>query len=75
LLSMIPHKDDVKETKSLKDMLIDSGIVATIAFLSALPPDRPPSFEDFYVALYAFAMSFVLQLAVYRGLRKHVPVN
>ena len=53
-------------------MVIDSLVIAGIAFLSALPADRLPNALDVYVALKAFLYSFLLQVAVERGLKKRV---
>jgi hypothetical protein len=56
-------------------MIIDSLIIAGIAFISALPGDRLPSMLDTYVALKAFIYSFLVQVAVERGLKPHLSRN
>jgi len=58
--------------KPIKWILIDSLIIAGIAFIAVLPPDRLPSLLDLYVALKAFAYSFLIQLAVERGLKPYI---
>jgi hypothetical protein len=55
--------------KPLKWILIDSLIIAGIAFVSVLPSDRLPTILDTYVALKAFMYSLLVQLAVERGLK------
>ena len=55
--------------KPWKWIVIDSLVIAGIAFLSALPSDRLPSLLDTYVALKAFTYSFLVQVAVERGLK------
>jgi len=58
-----------KQFKPFVWMIIDSIIIASIALLASLPSDRLPSLLDLYVALKAFFYSFVVQLAVERGLK------
>jgi len=53
-------------------ILVDSLIIAGIAFISSLPADRLPTLLDAYVALKAFLYSFLIQLAVERGLKKYL---
>ena len=55
--------------KPWKWILIDSLVIAGIAFISALPGDRLPSLLDAYVAVKAFTYSFLIQVAVERGLK------
>ena len=57
--------------KPLKWILIDSLIIAGIAFVSTLPGNRLPNLLDLYVALKAFAYSLLVQLAVERGIKKY----
>jgi hypothetical protein len=57
----------------LKWILVDSAIIAGLAALAALPSDRLPSTVELYIALKAFAYSFLFQLAVERGLKKYKP--
>jgi len=56
-------------TKPLKWIVLDSLIIAGIAFLATLPQERIPTPTELYVALKAFAFSFLLQLAVERGIK------
>jgi hypothetical protein len=56
-------------------MVIDSLIIAGIAFISVLPGDRLPSLLDTYVALKAFIYSFLVQVAVERGLKPYFSNN
>jgi len=55
--------------KPLKWMLIDSAIIAGIAFAATLPSARSPTLEDLYFAVRAFLYTFLFQLAVERGLK------
>jgi hypothetical protein len=55
--------------KPLKWMLIDSAIVAGIAFVAALPAARVPTLEDLYLAVRAFFYMFLVQLAIERGIK------
>jgi len=61
-----PHRNP---GKPIKWIVIDSLIIAGIAFVSALPGNRLPNLMDLYVALKAFAYSFLIQLAVERGIK------
>ena len=56
-------------------MIIDSLIIAGIAFISVLPSDRLPALLDVYVAVKAFIYSFLIQVAVERGLKPHLSSN
>jgi anti-sigma-K factor RskA len=58
--------------KPWKWILVDSAIIAAIAFIAALPPDRPPTVAELYTALRAFAYAFLVQVATERGLKKYV---
>jgi len=51
------------------DSLIIAGIAFVVAFVAALPGDRLPTLFDIYVAVKAFLYSFMIQLAVERGLK------
>jgi hypothetical protein len=55
--------------KPLKWMLIDSAIVAGIAFVAALPATRTPTLDDLYFAVRAFLYMFLAQLAIERGIK------
>jgi hypothetical protein len=50
-------------------MLIDSAIVAAIAFIATLPATRTPTLDDLYFAVRAFLYMFLVQLAVERGIK------
>ena len=56
--------------KPLKWIIIDSLIIAMIAFLAALPA-HIPTVTDLYVALKGFLISFFVQLAVEKGVKPH----
>ena len=58
--------------KPWKWILVDSAIIAFIAFVSTLPTHRLPTPLDIYVALKAFAYAFLIQLAVERGLKPYI---
>jgi hypothetical protein len=65
-----PEKEEQpKQLKPFVWIIIDSIIIASIALLASLPSDRLPSLLDLYTALKAFLYSFVVQLAVERGLK------
>ena len=55
--------------KPWKWIVIDSLIIAGIAFISTLPSDRLPSLLDAYIAVKAFIYAFLIQVAVERGLK------
>jgi hypothetical protein len=63
------NEEQPKQLKPFAWIIIDSIIIASIALLASLPSDRLPSILDLYVALKAFFYSFVVQLAVERGLK------
>jgi len=52
-------------------IIIDSLIIAGIAFVSSLPENRLPSLLDVYVSLRAFLYAFLFQLAVEKGLKPY----
>jgi len=72
MLDFTYSSDPENKTKSIKWILLDSLIIAGIAFVSALPSDRLPTLLDAYVALKAFIYSFLLQLAVERGIKPRI---
>jgi len=55
--------------KPWKWIVIDSLVIAGIAFISTLPSDRLPSLLDAYTSLKAFMYAFLIQVAVERGLK------
>ena len=50
-------------------ILVDSLIIGLIAFVATLPGDRLPDIYDIYVAVRAFLYSFLMQVAIERGLK------
>ena len=58
--------------KPFKWIIMDSLIIACIAFLATLPAGKPPTIEELYVALKTFAYAFLAQLAIERGLKPYV---
>ncbi|MCC5989928.1 MAG: hypothetical protein LM558_00260 [Thermosphaera sp.] len=58
--------------KPWKWIVIDSLIIAGIAFIAALPADRLPTLFDAYVAVKAFMYSFLIQIATERGIKPWV---
>jgi len=56
-------------------IVLDSLIIAGIAFISTLPSDRLPSLLDAYIAVKAFIYAFLIQVAVERGLKPHLSNN
>lgn len=67
-----PPERERNPGKPWKWMLIDSAVIAGIAFVASLPGDRLPSVLDLYIALKAFIYSFLMQLAVERGIKPRV---
>lgn len=61
--------------KPLVWMIIDAAIIAAISFIAALPVDRLPNLTEVYIASRAFAYSFLLQLAVERGIKPRLNKN
>lgn len=57
--------------KSVKWMIIDALIIAAIAAVARLP-ETIPTIEDIYVIVKTFLYSFLLQLAVERGVKPHI---
>jgi len=57
--------------KPWKWIIIDSLIIAGIAGLAALPGDRFPSMTDVYIATKAFLYSFLVQVAVEKGIKPY----
>ena len=70
-----PPERESNTGKPFKWIIIDSLIIGVIAFLAALPANRIPTLDELYVALRAFAYSFVLQLAVERGLKPQIAAS
>jgi len=56
--------------KPLLWIIIDSLIIAMIAFLAALPAHLP-TIADLYVALKGFFISFFVQLVVEKGVKPY----
>jgi hypothetical protein len=65
------HKDPERRNsqKSFRWILVDSVIIGLIAMCAAMP-SAIPTVEDLWVMFKAFLGSFVLQLAVERGLKR-----
>jgi hypothetical protein len=65
------HNDpDKKNTrKAFKWILFDSIIIGAIAMCAAMPSTVPTA-ADLWVMFKAFLGSFILQLAIERGLKK-----
>lgn len=55
--------------KPFKWIVIDSAILAGIAFAATLPSARAPTLEDIYLAVRAFLYAFLVQLGIERGLK------
>ena len=58
--------------KKWENMMIDALIIGIIALVATLGNEIPGQVE-LYVALKAFALAFVTQLAIERGLKKPKP--
>jgi len=63
---------DRNPEKPLRWILIDSLIIALIVFISALPPDRPPTLTELYIALRGFFYALIVQLAAERGIKPYM---
>ena len=57
--------------KSWKFIVLDAAIMSLIALFAVCPIDIP-NINDLYVMLRAFGASFVLEVAVERGLKKKI---
>jgi len=70
MLDLIGLDCPKKSKKSIKWIIVDSAIIAGIAFISSLPEAKLPNIYDLYIAVKAFIYAFLLQLAIERGLKK-----
>jgi len=68
----IAHDPEDNHGKSMAWIVLDSIIVACIAFISTLPSTHLPSLLDLYTSLKAFAYAFFIQLAVERGIKPYL---
>jgi hypothetical protein len=59
-------------TKTLKDIVIDSLIVAAIVFVASLPSEHMPSAVEMYIAIKAFLYTFLIQFAVEKGIKPYI---
>jgi hypothetical protein len=59
-------------TKTLKDIVIDSLIVAAIVFVASLPSEHMPNAFDIYTAIKAFLYTFVIQIAAEKGIKPYI---
>ena len=57
--------------KPLKWIVFDSLVIAAIAFIAALPPDRLPDILDFYIAIRAFGYAFFAQLIAEKSIKPY----
>lgn len=55
--------------KDMKWILVDSAIIGAIAMCAAMP-STVPTIPDLWVMVKAFLGSFILQLAIERGLKR-----
>lgn len=68
-----PSNEPAKE-KTVKDMLIDSAILGGIVFFSTWTGKL--DLENIMISLKATGLTFITQLAYYRGLKKNgAPAN
>lgn len=56
-------------SKPWRWILIDSLIIGGIAFVASLPTNHLPTLTEVYVGIKAFLYSFLIQLAVERGIK------
>ena len=70
MLDMWYDPPDRNPGKPLKWIVIDSLVIALIAFFAALPAHLP-TLADIYVALKGFIISFLLQLVLERGVKPY----
>lgn len=66
---MVYDPPERNPVKPLKWIVVDSLVIAGIAFVSTLPGNRLPDIFDIYVGLRAFLYSFLIQLAIERGVK------
>jgi hypothetical protein len=59
-------------TKTLKDIVIDSLIVAAIVFVASLPSEHMPNVVEMYIAIKAFLYTFLIQFAVEKGIKPYI---
>jgi len=64
-----PERQQNKQTKPFKWILIDSAIVGAFMFVAALPYDHPPTWGELYIALRAFAYFFLFEVMLERGIK------
>lgn len=71
VLDIVYDPPDRNPGKPWKWILIDSAILAGIAFISALPGSRLPTIMDLYTAIKAFIYVFLVQVAIERGIKPY----
>lgn len=71
VLDMVYNPPTRNPGKPWKWIIIDSLIVAGIAFVSALPTARMPTLTDLYVAVKAFVYTFLVQTALEKGIKPY----
>jgi len=69
VLDVVYDPPDRPPRKPLKWIIIDSLIVGAFMFVSALPYDRPPCINDFYISIRAFLYFFLFELMFEMGIK------
>jgi hypothetical protein len=72
MLDMIYDPPERNPGKPWKWILVDSAIIAALAALAVLPPDRPPTTNELYICVKTFVNAFIFQVALERGLKPYV---
>jgi len=72
MLDMIFDPPSRSIVKDWKWIVIDSAVIAGIAFISVMPVDHLPTMFDVYTAVKAFGYAFLVQVATERGFKPWV---
>jgi len=68
----VAYNDPPDRTKPWKWIIIDSAIIGGIAFVASLPTNHLPSLLEIYIGIKAFLYSFLVQVALERGIKKYI---
>lgn len=71
-LDMVYDPPNRNPGKPWRWIIVDSLIIAAIAFVAALPQRHIPTPYDLYIALKAFLYAFLVQVAVERGIKPFI---
>ena len=71
----VAYNDPPNKSKPIKWIIVDSAIIGGIAFVASLPTNHLPSLLEIYVGVKAFLYSFLVQVALERGIKPHINRN